>query len=200
MWKRTRRRGIQIVAVIGAVLGVAALNGCETMKLSDFEGTSPELRLEDYFAGESRAWGVFEDRFGTLKRQFTVDIVGEWDGRELVLTEDFVYSDGETERRVWTIRKDGTNGYVGSADGVVGEARGAVNGQALNWVYEFDLKLKESTVRVTFDDWMWLQPDGVLVNRAIVKKWGFEVGRATIFFKKADAEAIQQSELRQAAE
>ncbi|MEM6492646.1 MAG: DUF3833 family protein, partial [Pseudomonadota bacterium] len=86
MWKFTRRRGLQLFVGIGAIVGVVALNGCGSMKLSDFDGTTPELRLEEYFAGESRAWGVFEDRFGTLKRQFTVDIVGEWDGEQLVLT------------------------------------------------------------------------------------------------------------------
>ena len=47
---------------------------------------------------------------------------------------------------------------------------------------------------------MWLQPDGVLVNRAIVKKFGFEVGRATIFFQKKDDAATQISELPLAAE
>ena len=119
----TRRLAIRAAALIGVVGGLVALNGCGTMKLSDFEGTTPTLRLEDYFAGESKAWGVFEDRFGTLKRQFTVDIFGDWDGERLVLTEDFIYSDGETEQRVWTIRPDGPNSYVGSAEGVIGAAR-----------------------------------------------------------------------------
>ena len=200
MWKNAKRRALRIGALLGVIAGVVALNGCGSMKLSDFENTTPTLRLEDYFAGGSRAWGVFEDRFGTVKRQFTVDINGDWDGEKLVLTEDFVYDDGETETRIWTIRPDGPSTYVGSADGVVGEARGAVAGQALNWTYEFDLKLKDSTIRVTFDDWMWLQPDGVLINRAIVKKFGFEVGRATIFFKKVAEEAVADVALREAAE
>lgn len=180
-----------------AILAVGALSvtatGCGGMKLDDFKGTEPELKLEEYFTGESKAWGIFEDRFGKLRRQFTVDIIGEWDGETLTLTEDFVYSDGETERRIWVIRKDGPNSYVGTADGVIGEARGRVEGQALNWAYDFDLKMGDSTIRVHFDDWMWLQPDGVLVNRAIVSKFGLELGRATIFFKQESAVASSAS-------
>lgn len=184
-----RRSAFMAIALLG-VIGATA-TGCGSMKLEEFSGTTPELKLEEYFAGQSKAWGVFEDRFGKVRRQFTVDIVGEWDGETLILTEDFVYNDGETERRVWTIRKTGDKTYVGTADGVIGEARGAVEGQALNWAYDFDLKIGESTTRVRFDDWMWLQPDGVLMNRAIVTKFGLEIGRATIFFQRLPATAVQ---------
>jgi hypothetical protein len=31
---------------------------------------------------------------------------------------------------------------------------------------------------------MFLQPDGVLINRARVSKWGITIGEATIFFVK----------------
>ena len=75
------------------------------MKIEDFENTEPSLVLEEYFAGEVQAAGIFEDRFGRLRRQFTADINGTWNGRELVLDEKFIYDDGETDQRVWTIKK-----------------------------------------------------------------------------------------------
>jgi hypothetical protein len=31
---------------------------------------------------------------------------------------------------------------------------------------------------------MYLQPDGVLINRATVSKFGFKVGEVTLFFSK----------------
>jgi hypothetical protein len=37
---------------------------------------------------------------------------------------------------------------------------------------------------VHFDDWMYLQPDGLLLNRAYVTKWGFAVGSVTLAFRK----------------
>lgn len=159
------------------------------MKPEDFAGTEPRFRLEEYFDGKSRAWGIFEDRFGSLRRQFTVDIDGSWDGEVLTLVEDFVYDDGELEQRIWTIRPVGENGYEGSADGVVGTAIGSAYGNALNWQYHFDLAIGERTLNVHFDDWMFLQPDGeTMINRARVSKWGIEVGTASIFFQRLDDE------------
>ena len=94
------------------------------MQASDFKDSDPRFVVEEYFAGETRAWGLFEDRFGNLRRQFAVDITGTWDGRELVLDEQFDYSDGERDRRVWTITKLNDHAYEGRADDVVGVARG----------------------------------------------------------------------------
>ena len=136
------------------------LSGCTTMKPTDFKNATPQLVIEEYFAGETQAWGLFEDRFGTIRRQFSVDIVGTWDGEFLTLDEKFVFEDGERDRRIWKIRKTGDKTYTGTADDVIGEATGRASGNALNWRYQMDLKVGTSTVRVRFDDWMFLQPSG----------------------------------------
>ncbi len=156
------------------------------MKIEDFAGRTPELVLEDYFLGQTRAWGVFEDRFGNLRRQFDVDITGTVDGDTLTLDEHFTFSDGEKDRRVWTIRRIDENTYEGTADDVIGTARGKVAGNALNWTYQVDLAMGDRSLRVRFDDWLFLQSDGVLINRARVTKWGFEVGQVTLFFRQVD--------------
>jgi hypothetical protein len=144
----------------------------------------PALRLEDYFAGTTRAWGVFQDRFGTLRRQFEVDIDGRWDGQTLTLTEDFRYDDGETESRVWSLRPDGETGYVGTTADAVGPARGTVDGNAFRWRYRFRLAIGAKRLTVAFDDRMFLQADGTLINRARVTKFGLLLGEATIVFAK----------------
>ena len=154
------------------------------MDPKQFKDAEPRLELEDYFAGETRASGIFEDRFGRLRRQFTVDITGTLDGDMLVLDERFEYSDGETDRRVWTIRKIGRHTYEGRADDVIGVARGEAYGNALNWRYDIDLKVGDGALRVHFNDWMFLQPSGVLLNRARVSKFGIEIGQVTLAFTK----------------
>ena len=174
--------GRTFVAVLLVIL--VGLTGCSGMKVSDFEDSEPRLLIEDYFNGRTQAWGIFEDRFGTLRRQFVVDIEGTWDGRELVLREDFVFSDGELDQRTWRITKVDDHRYEGRADDVVGVAEGESRGNALNWSYTIDLRLGDDTMRVRFDDWMFLQPDGVLMNRARVSKWGFEIGQVTLMFMK----------------
>jgi hypothetical protein len=160
------------------------LTGFGVMDIKEFKNTTPCLVLEEYFAGETQAWGIFEDRFGKLRRQFTVDINGKWNGRILVLDERFVYRDGEKDRRVWTIEKIDKNHYQGRADDVIGVATGDAKGNALNWRYDMDLKVRDLKLRVHFDDWMFLQADNVLVNRARVTKWGIELGQVTLFFQQ----------------
>lgn len=160
------------------------LGGCGAMSVEDFEGKTPELRIERYFVGKTNAWGIFEDRFGTLRRQFTVEIEGKFHDGVLTLDENFLYSDGETERRVWTIRPGEGGSYEGKADGVVGIARGQAAGNALNWRYDFDLKVGDGTWRVAFNDWLYLQPGNVVINRAKVTRFGIEIGEITLFFSK----------------
>nr|WP_281392817.1 DUF3833 domain-containing protein [Roseospira goensis] len=163
------------------------------MKLEDFKGTEPTFVLEEYFPGKTYAWGIFVDRFGKLRRQFQVEIDGTWDGETLTLDEHFDYADGETDRRVWRITKTGPDTYEGRADDILGVANGRIAGNALNWTYDMNLEVGNSTWKVHFNDWMWLQPGGVMINRATVSRWGFEIGTVTLFFRK-DGEAAAQSE------
>ncbi len=166
------------------LLAALSVASCGGLKLEDFMKAEPALKLEEYFVGQLKAWGHFQDRFDRVRRRFTVDIEGTWDGETLTLTEDFVYDDGEEERRVWTLRKTGPDDWEGSAAGVVGTAKGKVSGNALNWTYYFDLPVGDSTLRVKFDDWLWLQDERVMINRAYVSKFGIKVGEALIFFSK----------------
>lgn len=166
------------------LLTLTLLSCASDMNVKNFENEKPRLVLEDYFDGKTKAWGMFHDRFGNLKRSFKVDITGTLDNDTLTLDEKFVYNDGEKESRIWSIKILGNNKYSGTADDVIGEATGVSSGNALNWKYKLNLKVKESTVAVDFDDWMFLQDDNILMNRAEVKKWGIVLGVVSITFKK----------------
>ena len=171
----------KLAAVISLCLFIT---GCSSMKPEDFVNAEPKLDLFDYFEGQTQAWGIFEDRFGTVRRQFQVDINGTIDGNLLTLDERFEYNDGEQDQRIWTIRQNSENRYEGRAADVVGTATGIAEGNALNWAYDMDLKVGDSTYRVRFDDWMFLQKGGVLINRAQVSKWGINIGEVSLFFMK----------------
>jgi len=160
------------------------LNGCSTMKLNAFQNNKPVLKLEEYFKGKTIARGLFEDRFGNVKKSFKVDIDGTWDGKFLVLKENFIYNDGSKEYREWKLEKIGSNKYQGFADGVVGLASGETSGNAFNWRYDFNLQIGTSKYKVSFDDWMFLQDNGFLVNIATVSKFGITLGKVILFFNK----------------
>lgn len=168
---------VLVVLVLGACTGKPALD--------DRSLTERELNLEEFFAGDLVAYGQFQDIFGTVRTRFEVDIDGTWDGETLTLVEDFVYDDGSTEQRIWSLVKTGPETWEGTAPGVIGVATGEERGDTFNWQYTIDLPQADgSTVRVSFDDWMWLLSDDRLLNRAYMKRYGVYVGDVIITFEK----------------
>lgn len=148
-----------------------------------------KLNLEEFFDGELTAYGQFQDVLGMVRRSFVVKIKGDWDGNRLRLQEDFVYEDGSTEQRIWSLTKTGPDAWTGTAPGVIGVATGVEQGDRFNWQYEIDLPIPSAdgtveTMRVSFDDWMWLLSDDRLFNRAYVKRYGFDIGDVSISFEK----------------
>ena len=55
----------------------------------------PRFLPEEYFAQRLDAYGVFVDRFGTIRRQFNVEVKGTRTSDGFILDEDFLYDDGE---------------------------------------------------------------------------------------------------------
>lgn len=164
---------------------VAMLAGCVGKpSLEDEVLSTRELNLEEFFDGRVVAFGQFQDVFGTVRRRFDVEIEGAWDGETLRLVEDFLYEDGSTEQRIWTLRKTGPDTWRGTAPGVLGEATGEERGDTFNWQYEIDLPVPDGTLRVTFDDWMWLLSEDRVLNRAYMKRYGVDIGEVIITFEK----------------
>ncbi|GAB5471223.1 MAG: hypothetical protein Kilf2KO_42530 [Rhodospirillales bacterium] len=160
------------------------------MRIEDFEGKGPTLDLESYFEGACEAWGLVEDRFGRLRRQFKVEIKGERLETGIRLVEDFTYDDGQQESRTWVLTPLGGGRYEGRAEGVIGVARGRVCGSAFHWTYRLRLTIAGKDRIVAFDDWMFLQSDGVLINRARLSKFGVTLAEVTLVFRpKAPTES-----------
>ena len=170
--------------LVALLLGTAA---CARKDVSTLASHQPRLVLEEFFAGRSVAYGIFEDRFGNLRRQFRVNLSGELDGNRLVLDEEFLYDDGERASRRWTIDRlesasDGTVTYTGRAADANAAAQGMQIGNALNWQYDITLELSGMSLDVHFDDWIYKQDEDIAINRAFVTKFGVEIGSVTIVF------------------
>ncbi len=174
-----------MIRILSFLLLAFVLAACAGKPSLDDEKLSDQkLDLEVFFAGKSKAYGQFQDVFGTVRRRFEVDITGTWDGKQLKLVEDFVYEDGSTEQRIWTLTKTGPDSWTGTAPGVLGVATGEERGDTFNWQYTIDLPVPDGTLRVTFDDWMWLLSEDRLLNRAYMKRFGVDIGEVIITFEK----------------
>ncbi|MCQ1060230.1 DUF3833 domain-containing protein [Photobacterium sp. ZSDE20] len=174
--KKIRQFGWVVMCLFGLI-------GCST-SINDYQNTKPVFNLFSYFEGDITAWGMLQDRSGKQTRRFTVDIKGTVVNDTLTLEEDFVFDDGEEQRRVWVITQHTDGSYTGRADDVVGEARGVALGNTLHWQYVLRVPVDDTTYDITFNDWMHLQDQQHLFNTAKMTKWGFTVGTVTLFFKK----------------
>ncbi|UCG97381.1 MAG: DUF3833 domain-containing protein [Burkholderiales bacterium] len=179
-----RRILMRLVAAAGAL---ALTAGCSSADPQVYAREKPALDLQRYFDGTLTGHGLFMDRSGQVQRRFVVTIKASWDGDVGTLDEDFLWSDGEKERRVWTLRPvPGQPGrWSGTAADVKGEAVGVVAGNALNWSYTFMLRTREGKrYEIDFDDWMFLIDEKVMLNRAVMTFWGFRVGEVLISFAR----------------
>ena len=168
-----------------AVAAVAlSLLGCSTQSINDYVSEKPVLELRDYFNGRLDAHGVFTDRSGAVVKRFTVVMNCTWTGEDGVLDEDFTYSDGTKQKRIWRLKKLPDGKFTGRADDVVGEALGQQRGNAFHWTYTMTLPVDGKVYEVQFDDWMYLIDDTVMLNKATMRKFGFRLGEVTLSFTK----------------
>ena len=173
---------IRPLATLAALALLAACSGRPS--LDDPALSDRDFELQEFFDGETVAYGQFQDRFGTVRRRFEVVIDGTWDGETLTLDEHFTYADGTAERRVWTLRQTGPETWEGTAPGVIGTAKGIEKSDTFNWTYTIDLPVPDGTMRVSFDDWMWQLSDDRVLNRAYMRKAGVTLGSVIIHFEK----------------
>ncbi|WP_294769326.1 DUF3833 domain-containing protein [uncultured Rhodoferax sp.] len=169
------------------LLGAAstlALAGCASQHIDQYASEKPVLDLQQYFNGVLDAYGVFTDRSGTVVKRFTVVMCCSWQGDDGVLDEDFRYSDGSTQKRIWRLKKLPDGRYTGTAEDVVGTAQGQARGNAFYWTYTLRLPVDGAVYDVTFDDWMYLMTDTVMLNKATMSKLGVRLGEVTLSFTK----------------
>jgi hypothetical protein len=175
---------MDVKTFLATMLGVLMLSSCTSVDISTYAKQKPSLDLKSYFNGTVDAWGIFQNRSGEVVKRFTVVIQCKWDGDVGTLDEDFTYSDGTRQKRIWTIRKLPNGEYIGTADDVVGNAAGITAGNALRWKYVLALPVDDKVYNVNFEDWMFLMDDKVMLNRAVMSKFGFRLGEVTLSFSK----------------
>ena len=175
------QRRLMLSAAAAAAL---AASGCAGPSVNDYASEKPVLDLKQYFNGVVDAWGIFTDRSGKVVKRFTVVMHCQWNGEQGVLDEDFVYSDGTKQKRIWKLQHLGNGRYSGQADDVIGMADGQTRGNAFNWRYTLALPVGSQVWHVQFDDWMYLLHDKVMLNKAVMSKFGIFLGEVTLSFTR----------------
>jgi hypothetical protein len=173
----------------GGAAAALAMTGCSTRpQVADYANEKPIFDLKNYFNGMVDGWGIFTDRSGKVVRRFIVTMNCSWNGEEGILDEDFIYSDGKKEKRIWRMKRiagaDGVVRYEGRADDVVGIGNGEQRGNAFRWGYTLALPVDGKVYDVQFDDWMYQMDSRVVINKATMSKFGITLGELVVTFTK----------------
>ena len=172
--------------IIFTLLIAILITNCSSnnMKPIDFKDQKPRLIIEDYLSGNVKAWGILQNRSGKVTRQFSAALNGKWNGKQLILDEEFIWTDGEIQKRQWKINKIDEHNYEGTAGDVVGTAKGYSYGPAFKFEYVLLVPIKGKEIKITFDDWIFMQDERVAINRATMTKFGIKVAELTVMFIK----------------
>jgi hypothetical protein len=160
-----------------ALVSAMLLTGCSTVSVDEYRDREPVFIPSEFFQGRLTAHGVVMNRGGEVTRHFNATIDADWQDGIGTLDEDFIFNDGETQKRIWTLTPDGQGGYIGTAGDVVGEGRMRFAGNAMFLDYVLRIPYGDGTIDLRVDDRMYMMDENVLINESKLSKFGFNVGR-----------------------
>ncbi len=174
----------KLLLTLTAALAVTA---CASVTVDEYAGKRPALVPETFFDGYLTAHGIVKDRQGKVLRSFTADIKAYWRNGTGTLEEDFLFDDGERDRRVWTLEPTGGGRYVGTAGDVVGQGQLEVAGNSMFLDYILRIPYGDGTLDLRIDDRMYLVSPDVLINESRMTKFGFQVGEILLVIQRRGA-------------
>jgi hypothetical protein len=157
---------------------------CSSQKVSDYKDNSPKLVVSEFFNGKLKAHGVVKNRSGEVIRHFSADIDASWQDGIGTLDEDFVFNDGEEQKRIWTLTPNKSGEYIATANDVVGKHKMQVAGNALFMDYILTIAYKGSDMNISVDDKMFLVTPQRIINESVFYKFGFKVGSVQLVIEK----------------
>ena len=148
------------------------------------------FEITRFLEGRTVAWGIVEDRFGTLRRRFRVEMNGYWEGGCFVLDECFTYDMGEAETGRWIVMPRESGQFSATCDDCIGSAEGECVGDAILMSYRFRLTVGDHKIVVKFADRFYRVAEDMAVNRATISKWGVKLAELYIFFKRESGQDL----------
>lgn len=152
----------------------------------EYRGQGPAFDLRRHLSGPIRCEGVVYGPTGRVTSRFSADMHGTWDGSRGVLSEEFLYDSGAMQSREWRLTLGNDGAIVAEADDVLGPGRGQQEGPAVQMTYRLKLPEESGGHILNAVDWMYLTPDGTIVNRSQFRKFGIKVAELVATMRRAE--------------
>ena len=127
----------------------------------------PKFRPEVFFLGATRGQGTLVTR-GKPAARYTVENHGSIESDSLFrLDQRVTFADGTVEFRTWQIRRLDEHRYSAKLSHAAGDVSAETNGNL------FHLRYLVRRPGIYMEQWLYLQPDGTVLNIGRVKILGF---------------------------
>ena len=169
--------------IIGATL---MLFGCGGVDPSVYENKKPEITVKDFFGSTVYGYGIFQSRSGEVKDRYYGYLIPTWNGNEGTFVEKQWNEEGKLFlHQTWHIKvSDDGKSFTATADQIDGVLKGQSNGYALRMQYTLKVPRDNGKeVNIDADDWTYLQPNGLGINKIALSKFGFHVGDISYTFQ-----------------
>ena len=144
-------------------------------KPEEYEDSFPAFNLTEHLQGSMICEGVIYGPLGRVTSSFSADFDVTWGERSGVMDELFRYNDGSTQPRQWRLTLVDDTRFEMRADDVPGVGHGVISGSAVRMHYPIKLPESAGGHVLSCVDWMYLTPDGTVMNRSQFRKFGIKV-------------------------
>lgn len=160
--------------------------GFMAQRPADYAQTEPKFDIRQHLNGDIKCDGVIYGPMGRVASRFTGDFVASWDGANGIMREHFEYDSGNIQDREWRLELGNGGSIRAAADDLVGVGEGAQSGSSVCLRYRIRLPKEAGGHVLHVTDWMYLGPNGVVVNRSQFRKFGIKVAELVATMRKVE--------------
>jgi len=146
------------------------------------------ITLVSAFKGRATGRGHFRVWLTGDERRFTARLNGTVTGpdgaRALTVVEDFLYDDGQKDRLTWVFREQGPGRWTGKREDTVGEAVVIEEDGLIRLSYTADFRSPSGVNRLGFNDILYSDPGGSIINDAVVSRAGIPVASVRFVIRR----------------
>lgn len=184
-----------VYILIGAALAIAAV--FSRARYADFFAQSPSdyenspgesFDLRQHLNGPMVCEGVVYGPMGRVSSRFHARFDCTWEGNKGHMDEVFYYDDGSEVTRAWDLTLGNDGRIEARASDVEGTGTGMQCGNAVQLKYRFRLPESSGGHVLSVVDWMYLAPNGTIINRSQFRKFGIKVAELVATMRPAPDE------------
>jgi hypothetical protein len=152
------------------------------------------FNMREVFNGPIECEGVIYGPTGRVTSRFEADFVASWDGNIGTVREEFRYDSGNIQHREWKFTMGNDGSIKAEAPDLVGAGSGMQHGSAVQLDYKIRLTEEAGGHVLSVNDWMYMTPNGNVMNRSQFRKFGIKVAELVATMRPKNAALMQPGE------